>query len=51
MLNGKEFVFPKFEFRDFNIKCPYRYIVWGDIIRIYDFDINLESYLKKAVKL
>ena len=51
LLNSKKFVFPKFEFCDCVIQCPYGYIVLGDILRTYDFDTNLQSHLKKAPKL
>ena len=51
LLNSKKFVFPVFEFNDFNIQYSDVYIKWRDIQNIYKFRTNLQSYLKKALKL
>ena len=49
-MNSEKLVFPA-EFRDFNVQGPDVYIKWGDTKKIYDFYTNLQSYLKKALKL
>ena len=51
MVNSEKFVFPSFEFRDFNVQGPDVHIKWGDIQKIYDFQKNLQSYLKKALSI
>ena len=51
LLNSKKFVFPAFEFSDFNNQCPDVYIKRGDIQKTYEFGTNLRSYLKKAPKV
>ena len=51
LLRRKKFVFPAFEFRDFNNQCPDVYIKWGDIEKTYEFGRNLRSYLKKPPKV
>ena len=44
-------MFPAFEYSDFNIQCSDVYVILGDMHKIYDFDKNLQSHLKKALKL
>ena len=51
LLNSNKFVFPAFEFSDFNIQCPDVYIKRGDIQKTDEFGRNLRSYLKKAPKV
>ena len=51
LLNSEKFVFLAFEFSDFNVQCLYVYVKWGNIQKIYDFYTNLESYLRKPLKL
>ena len=50
-LNSKKLMFPAFEYSDFNIQCSDVYVILGDMHKIYDFDKNLQSHLKKALKL
>ena len=51
LLNSEKVVLSAFEFSDFNVQCPDVYIKWRDIQKINDFYQNLQSYLKKALKL
>ena len=52
-MNGKKFVFPKFEFHEgtFDISCPAGYITWRDFHSIYEKDKSLSSHLRKAPKI
>ena len=50
-MNSKTFVFPAFEFSDFNIRCPDGYNTLGYIDKTCDFDTNLQSQLKTFLKL
>ena len=54
LLNGKNFVFPKFIYSDglnIDTNFPAGFIQWKDLYHIYDKDKGLPANLNKAPKL
>ena len=53
LLNSRRFVFSQFDYKKdgIEIHCPAGYLAWYDLHQIFEHDVKLPSYLKKAHKL
>ena len=53
LLNSRRFVFPQFDYEKDGIEilCPAGYLAWSDLHQMFEHDVKLQSYLKKAHKL